>query len=316
MSGRAEKALAAASARITLSALHTGSPRSLIASAVRLERLGYLRYWVTEHHEADCCTNPAVMLAAASAATSTIRLGSAGILLSLHAPVAVAEDFSALQAMYVGRCFDLGIVGSLPSSPAISALLDGRRPPGAEQCGARIRELVRVIHAESASWSDGVRAPAAISIWICGQSERSARLAASLGIAFSFHHSHHLGAGGTVEDGRRVIDLYRSEFNRSGTDMYCNVACLGVCAKTSDVAHREWNDMLRKWRSASGGSSQRLVQPAFMGSSESCSEQLSTIADQYGVRELVIECLVQNHDVRMESFERLGDAFGLRGHLD
>ncbi|WP_244295449.1 MsnO8 family LLM class oxidoreductase [Micromonospora orduensis] len=84
--------------------------RGTVARAVRAERLGYGRFWVAEHHGVPGIAGaaPAVLLAAVAGATSTIRIGSAGVMLPHHQPLVVAEQFATLSAFAAGRV-DLGL---------------------------------------------------------------------------------------------------------------------------------------------------------------------------------------------------------------
>ena len=104
------------------------TPADALASALRLareaERLGYHRYWVAEHHSMPgiASSSPAVLLARVAAETSTIRLGSGGVMLPNHSPLVVAEQFGMLEAFEPGR-IDLGIgrapgTTRCPASPA------------------------------------------------------------------------------------------------------------------------------------------------------------------------------------------------------
>ncbi|HKH23990.1 MAG TPA: MsnO8 family LLM class oxidoreductase, partial [Acidimicrobiales bacterium] len=89
--------------------------------AAEAERLGYRRYWVAEHHNMPgiASSSPAVLLAHAAGVTSTIRLGSGGVMLPNHAPLVVAEQFGMLEALHPGR-IDLGI-GRAPGTDQLTA---------------------------------------------------------------------------------------------------------------------------------------------------------------------------------------------------
>ncbi len=92
------------------------------ALARRVEELGYHRLWVAEHHNMPgiASSAPAVLLAHLAAATSTIRLGSGGVMLPNHAPLVVAEQFGTLVALHPDR-IDLGI-GRAPGTDQLTAL--------------------------------------------------------------------------------------------------------------------------------------------------------------------------------------------------
>ena len=91
--------------------------------AVNAESLGYQRYWVVEHHNTDATASsaPAVLAGRIAAHTKTIRVGSGGVMLNNHSPLAVAEQFATLEAFFPGR-IDLG-VGRAAGTDADTALL-------------------------------------------------------------------------------------------------------------------------------------------------------------------------------------------------
>src|SRR5699024_10637264 len=90
------------------------SLRATVHRAERAEKLGYHRFWVAEHHGVPGIASaaPTVLMAAVAAATSTIRVGSGGVMLLNHQPLVVAEQARTLAALHPGR-IDLGIGRSL-----------------------------------------------------------------------------------------------------------------------------------------------------------------------------------------------------------
>ncbi len=102
----------------------TQAVASALDLAVRADELGYRRYWFAEHHNmpAVASTTPPVLIAAAAARTRRIRVGSGGVMLPNHAPLVVAEQFAALEALAPGR-IDLGIGRAPGSDPVITQLL-------------------------------------------------------------------------------------------------------------------------------------------------------------------------------------------------
>jgi len=95
-----------------------------VARAVHAEAVGYDRFWVAEHHAVPGIASgtPAVLLAAIGARTDRIRIGSGGVMLPLHQPLVVAEQFLVLDALHPGRV-DLGLGRSLGfTSPVRRAL--------------------------------------------------------------------------------------------------------------------------------------------------------------------------------------------------
>ena len=194
-----------------------------LALAQKADELGYTRYWFAEHHNmpAVASTAPPVLIAAVAARTSRVRVGSGGVMLPNHAPLTVAEQFAALEAIAPGR-IDLGIGRAPGSDPVITALL---RSSGPTSDVDRFEENLRDIRALAGDGAtitidtaDGLRdydvratpaAAAAPEMWLLGSSDYSAHLAAKLGLPYVF--AHHFSGEGT----ERALGIYRSEFRAS-----------------------------------------------------------------------------------------------------
>jgi luciferase family oxidoreductase group 1 len=205
--------------------------------ARRAEAWGYHRYWVAEHHNMTgiASSSPAVILAHLGAATASIRLGSGGVMLGNHAPLAVAEQFATLEAMHPGRV-DLGL-GRAPGSDPLTAsalragLADDEFP---EQLGLLLAFL-------DASFPDDhpyhrvAAVPANDSkpaVWLLGSSGYSAQVAGMLGLPFAF--AHHFSPHNTLP----ALELYRSRFRPSAAlaEPHAMVGVAAVCADTDEEA--------------------------------------------------------------------------------
>lgn len=186
---------------------------------VRLaDALGFRRYWFAEHHNmpAVAASTPPVMVAAAATQTARIRVGSGGVMLPNHAPLVVAEQFAALEAIAPGR-IDLGIGRAPGSDPVITALLRASGPTAdVEQFPQHVQDILALVDRDGAELQlrngqrYGVRAtPAAATVpelWLLGSSDYSARLAARMGLPYVFAN-HFAGAG--LE---QAMAIYRGEF--------------------------------------------------------------------------------------------------------
>ncbi|HTJ75828.1 MAG TPA: LLM class flavin-dependent oxidoreductase [Acidimicrobiales bacterium] len=187
------------------------------ALARRAEALGYRRFWVAEHHNMPlvASTTPPVLMAHLAASTTTIRIGSGGIMLPNHAPLVVAEHVAALEALHPGR-IDLGI-GRAPGTNQETALALRRsvRLLGAEDFPNELIDLMGLlgdVRGEGGLWERFSATPVATSspeILLLGSSGFSAQLAGRLGLPFVF--AHHFDQGGTLE----ALDLYRAAFRPS-----------------------------------------------------------------------------------------------------
>jgi luciferase family oxidoreductase group 1 len=187
------------------------------ALAQRADALGYLRFWVAEHHNMAlvASTTPPVLMAHLAARTDRIRIGSGGIMLPNHAPLVVAEHVAALEALHPGR-IDLGL-GRAPGTSQETALALRRSVQllGAEDFPRDVIDLMGLlgdVRGEGGLWEQFAATPAATSspqILLLGSSGFSAQLAARLGLPFVF--AHHFDQGGTLE----AVDLYRNGFQPS-----------------------------------------------------------------------------------------------------
>ena len=217
---------------------------TLLAQAA--DQLGYTRYWLAEHHNmpAVAATSPPVLIAHLAAHTSTVRLGSGGVMLPNHAPLAVAEQFALLEAAHPGR-IDLGIGRAPGSDPVTSMALRGAAGRDDRDIEAFPSYLDDVVALMS---SAGVRVPlprdlmrenyilkatpAAVTepkLWLLGSSMYSAHLAAAKGLPYVF--AHHFSGQGTEE----ALQTYRDEF-RPGDLAAEPVTFLTVNAAVADTA--------------------------------------------------------------------------------
>jgi luciferase family oxidoreductase group 1 len=208
--------------------------------ARRTEQLGYRRFWVAEHHNmpAIASSAPAVLIAHLAAATSTIRLGSGGVMLPNHAPLVVAEQFGTLEALHPGR-IDLGI-GRAPGTDQLTALALRRTMEGlsAENFPQELADLIDFFKGPEQPGPKRIIASPGRGdmpqVWLLGSSGFSAQLAGMLGLPFSF--AHHFSSANTVP----ALALYRQHFRPSSwlDKPYAMVAVNVVCADTDERA--EW----------------------------------------------------------------------------
>ncbi|MEB3020007.1 LLM class flavin-dependent oxidoreductase [[Mycobacterium] crassicus] len=199
------------------------SSADALAATMRLAQLadglGYTRYWVAEHHNVPsvAATSPAVLVAMIGAATSRMRIGSGGVMLPNHAPLAVAEQFALLEAAHPGR-IDLGVGRAPGADPVASMVLRGPVGRGERDVDAfpdHLDDVIALLGAAGVSVQlpDGAyilkstpHALTAPRVFVLGSSLYSARVAATKGLPYAF--GHHLFGEHTAE----ALALYRSEF--------------------------------------------------------------------------------------------------------
>jgi luciferase family oxidoreductase group 1 len=182
-----------------------------VALAQTAERLGYQRVWYAEHHNMASIASSAtsVLIAHVAAHTSTIRLGSGGVMLPNHSPLTIAEQFGTLETLHPGR-IDLGL-GRAPGSDQNTMHALRRNATSSDRFPEDVLELQGYLRGESripdvsAYPGTGTNVP----LYILGSSLFGAGLAAALGLPYAFA-SHFAPAA--LHD---AIALYRSEFKPS-----------------------------------------------------------------------------------------------------
>ena len=228
---------------LTLSVLDQSLARSADQAATALqetlvmarwcEQLGYKRFWVSEHHAfpAVAGSAPEILLAALGAATSSIRLGSGGIMLPHYSAYKIAEQFSVLANLYPGR-IDLG-VGRAPGadmSTAVALATDGR--PKFERFPQLVADLSEYLGADVTQPRVSPRPPEAIPLWMLGSSADSAHLAAQRGLPYN------LAAFINPQVSPALIDYYRQHFRPSAlwSEPYAVLTMSVFCADTEERA--------------------------------------------------------------------------------
>ncbi|MGN9890986.1 LLM class flavin-dependent oxidoreductase [Micromonospora sp. L31] len=302
--------------------------RATTELARRTEELGYRRFWVAEHHNmpAIASSAPAVLLAHLAAHTSTIRLGSGGVMLPNHAPLVVAEQFGTLEALHPGR-IDLGI-GRAPGTDQVTALALRRTMEGLSAEGFP-RELADLMNYFSGDEPGPITATPGLgqspAVWLLGSSGFSAQLAGLLGLPFSF--AHHFSAQHTLP----ALQLYRENFRPSRwlEQPYAMVAVNVVCAETDERAEWLAGPSALSFLKLRSGRPEPLATPEeaaaypyseferefvrqrrdgqAMGSPETVRRQLGDLLARTGADELMVTTMVYDVADRVRSFELVAD---------
>ena len=209
-----------------------------VSVARAAEAAGYTRVWYAEHHNSETIASSAtaVLIAHVAAHTSTIRLGSGGIMLPNHSPLVVAEQFGTLATLHPGR-IDLGL-GRAPGTDQATVRAMRRDPMAAENFPQDVLEL-------QAYLGDASRVPGVVAmpgqgthvpVWILGSSLFGAQLAAHLGLPYAF--ASHFAPQAL----HAAIRTYRERFTPSAVLQESYVmAAMGVIAdEDEESAHRQF----------------------------------------------------------------------------
>src|SRR6201990_1052317 len=227
---------------VTTSTRPAAALRNSIDLARHVDGLGYVRYWLPEHHNLSSVASPApdVMIGQIAAVTQNIRVGSGGVMLPNHAPLVVAERFKMLEALFPGR-IDLGL-GRAPGTDgatayALRSRLDRRE---GDDFLERLHELTLWETRDfppDHPYNKVVAMPGDVPlppIWLLGSSDYSSELAAQVGMGFAF--AHHFASYDAVA----ALTNYRRHFQPSGwrSTPQAILAVAVVAAETDDEAER------------------------------------------------------------------------------
>ena len=218
--------------------------KETVKLAQATEKLGYARFWVAEHHNSHSFagTSPEVLVGQIAARTSTITVGSGGVMLPHYSALKVAEQFRALDSFYPGR-IELGIGRAPGSDHLTAAALSYPRPQmDVNLFPQQVIDLLSFLagQIDKDHVFAGIRAQAGPdpettpTVWLLGSSDYSARLAAVIGLPFAFADFF----GTTGRHGPMVAELYRKEFQPSNyqREPRINVAVQALCAPTEGEA--------------------------------------------------------------------------------
>ena len=209
----------------------TTAIKRTVEAAQHVEKLGFKRIWLAEHHNMENIASSAtsVLIGHVAEKTKKIRVGSGGIMLPNHSPLAIAEQFGTLESMYPGR-IDLGL-GRAPGTDQLTATALRRSNDAVYNFPKEIQQLQTYFSTQNQQ--SRVRAfpgeGADIPIWILGSSTDSAYLAAEMGLPYAF------AAHFAPAQFRTAINIYRRHFKPSPQQQQPYVmACVNVIAADTD----------------------------------------------------------------------------------
>ncbi|KQX75523.1 LLM class flavin-dependent oxidoreductase [Aeromicrobium sp. Root472D3] len=272
-----------------------------VALAQTAERVGYQRVWYAEHHNMASIASSAtsVLIAHVAAHTSTIRLGSGGVMLPNHSPLTIAEQFGTLETLHPGR-IDLGL-GRAPGSDQNTMHALRRNAASSDSFPEDVLELQAYLRGQSRI--PGVSAyPGAgtdVPLYILGSSLYGAGLAAALGLPYAFA-SHFAPAA--LHD---AIALYRSEFKPSEQlDKPHLMAAYNVFAADDQASAERQQLEVARSRVA------LLVRPGTKYTDEQADEVLASPQGQH-LREMMTYSAAGTPDIVVKHVEQFVDETGI-----
>ncbi len=300
--------------------------RASVELAKAVERLGYRRLWVAEHHGMPSIASAAtaVVIGHLAAATSTIRVGAGGIMLPNHSPLVIAEQFGTLAALYPGR-IDLGLGRAPGSDQRTARALRRDAVRAAEAFPQDVRELQALLGPPVAD-APIVAVPGAgteVPLWILGSSLFGAQLAAAYGLPFAF--ASHFAPDALDH----AIALYRSQFRPSAQQREPYVM-LGVNVLVADddaTAQRLFttiqqafanlvrgrpapfappvDDMDAIWSPLEKEHASKMLRHAAVGSPSTVRARLERFAEATVADELIVVTTTHDPRDRLHSYELL-----------
>ncbi len=298
--------------------------------AQRVEKLGYHRYWVAEHHSMPGIASAAtaVVIGHVAGGTSTIRVGSGGIMLPNHAPLVVAEQFGTLASLYPGR-IDLGLGRAPGSNHATARALRREISEDGNEFPRQLNELRAFLQpaGEDAQVQAIPGEGLDIPIWLLGSSSYSAQLAGHLGLPFAF-------AGQFSPDYMlTALQLYRQTFRPSDAleKPYAMVGVNVFAADTEAQAQRMATSQQQMhlglvrgtpgklpppidamddaWLPHERVSVESMLRASIIGDATIVKEKLQTFLDATQADEIIINTMAFDHAARAHSYEIVADVW-------
>ncbi len=310
--------------------------RESVELAIEADRLGFTRYWFAEHHNmASIATSaPEVLIAAAAARTTRIRLGAGGIMVPNHSPLHIVEMFRTLEALYPGRV-DLGLGRAPGTDPVTSAALRRGEDVDVNTLLAEVLAFEDGRFPERHPFSKIVPMPADVpcgAIWMLGSTLAGATIGAQLGVPYAF--AGHFA----MRQAKDAIAQYRRSFQPSqrSTAPYAMCAVTVICGEDDADAHRLAAPVRVAIANSRTGKrapipsieealahtftpqEQAIVddflEGAVIGGPQHVRDRLLALATDLGADEIMLSSLVPGHETRRQALARIAGAFGLPGH--
>ena len=295
-----------------------------LRTAQHAERLGFKRYWMAEHHNMPgiASSATAVLVGYVAGGTTTIRVGSGGVMLPNHAPLVVAEAFGTLAELYPDR-IDLGLGRAPGTDQATMRALRRERTETADDFPQDVAELQRLLGPVQAG-QRLVAMPGAhtnVPIWLLGSSLFSAQLAAERGLPYAF--ASHFAPRMLLQ----AIALYRQNFRPSATlaKPYVTIGVPLIAAPTDEEADYLASSTYQRVLGILTGARLGLQPPtdnymaqrhpqeraaisdflaaAVIGGPDTVRERLSALAEATSADEFMLVCDIYDPALRLRSLD-------------
>lgn len=300
------------------------------------DKLGYTRFWVSEHHNAPTLagSTPEILIAHLASHTQRIRIGSGGIMLPNHSTLKAAESFRLLEALYPGR-IDMGI-GRAPGTDRLTAsILNPTNKFNEQDFIQQLYDLDDLFHdsQEKGAISEKVRAIPITNTppprWLLTSSGESGLIAAHFGLGLSYAQfiNPYVGAN--------IIEGYKRNFKPSANmkEPHANVSIFAFCNEDEEVIKRQQALMDYRFIQLERGGNLAAVNyddistmpysdferqriqynrgRTIMGTPEDVKVKLTDLAETYKVDEIMLVTYAEHFKDRLHSYELLAKEFSL-----
>ncbi|MWC28231.1 LLM class flavin-dependent oxidoreductase [Paenibacillus sp. MMS18-CY102] len=316
--------------------------KDALAETTRLaqeaDRLGYDRYWVSEHHASGALahSSPEVLIAHLAAHTNRIRLGSGGVMMPHYSAYKVAENFRLLEALHPGR-IDIGLGRAPGGMPLSTRALQEGKYTSVDRYPQQVADLITYLYDQAGPTHayPGLFASPVIDtapeLWLLGSSGESARLSAQLGLAYAY--AQFFGVPG----GEDAIRSYKAQFRPSALNekAHAMAAVYVVCADTEEEAERLASSTSLFFLMLHRGGNLRFFpsietteaypydeidielinqrrSQIIVGTPETVRTKLLALAERYDADELMIVTNTHNFEARLHSYRLVAEAFQLQ----
>ncbi len=299
--------------------------KNTVALAQKAEALGYERMWFAEHHNMPAITSsaPEILIAHVAQHTSTLRVGSGGVMLPNHSPFVVAEKFGTLGNLFPNR-IDLGLGRAPGTDQQTARAINPGFIEATHSFPSDIEKIQNYFSTDNktskvrVTLAEGVDVP----IYILGSSTSSARLAAQKGLPYAF--ASHFATAQLFN----ALEIYREQFQPSDAlqEPYVIAGINAIIADTDEEAERLYTSALRMVINILSGTQSEFIEPptemstslqetrqhpaimqmtrySFVGSKETVKKQVQGFIDETQVDEVIVSSIMYNAEDRLKSAE-------------
>ncbi|MCU5095365.1 LLM class flavin-dependent oxidoreductase [Bacillus wiedmannii] len=308
-----------------------------VTLAQEVEKLGFTRFWVSEHHNSISLagSSPEILISHIAAKTDRMRVGSGGVMLPHYSPYKVAENFRVLEALYPNR-IDLGVGRAPGGMPIATRALQEGKMVSLDQYPEQIADVAMYLHDQVpenhhyANLKATPVIPTSPEMWMLGSSGESAMIAAKQGASFAFAQFIN-GYGGP-----EVMNAYQEQFQPSylGDKPKSIVSIFVICGETNEEAEKIASSLdlsillLEQGKRTTGTPSIETAQNysysaydlfrikenrqrMIVGDPSSVKEQIVNLSKAYNTDEFMIVTITHRFKDKLNSYRLLANAFHL-----